>query len=175
MRPPYVHSCGGVIAAGLLLTLAGMTAAQRTDTEPKPCASSVAQDAPSPLIVHARKALATGKLATWERNWYAQIVAGTVQPRRVTVWQTQYGPYEGYPGDTYHIAANPKYLPKGTVVWLASTGRLHVVTNRGADFNDRIARKRGAAFWVDRWERVEGTYRTGNGDCWIVGRAPWRH
>lgn len=179
MRPPGTYQgeigCGViVVAAGLLLTLAGMTGAQQS--QPVRAAQSVSStDAQSPLQVHARKALATGKLAKWERNWYTKIVAGTVTPRRVTVWLTQYGPYEGYRGDDYHIAANPKYLPKGTVVWLPSTGRLMVVTNRGADFNDRIARKRGAAFWVDRWERVEGTYRTGNGDCWIVGRAPWRH
>ena len=164
-----------IVAAALAYTLAGLTSATVSAQPVRAASVSIPLDAPSPLQVHARKALATGKLAKWERAWYETIVAGTVQPKRVTVWQTQYGPYEGYPGDTYHIAANPKYLPKGTVVWLPSTGRLMVVTNRGADFNDRIARKRGAAVWVDRWERVAGTYRTGNGDCWIVGKAPWNH
>ena len=132
----------------------------------------------SPVVTAAHRALSSSKpLRPWERAWYTKVVNGTVQPRKVRVWQTQYGPYEGFDGDYYHIAANPKYLPKGTVVYMPSTGRLMVVTNRGASSNDRIAQnsRNRCAFWVDRWERTAGTYTTGPGDIYIIGKAPWHH
>lgn len=131
----------------------------------------------SPVVAAARKALSSSKsLRPWERAWYTKIVAGTVQPKCVTVWQTNYGLWEGFKGDVYHIAANPQYLPKGTVVWLPRTGTLMVCTNRGASSNDRVAQghPNHAAFWIDLWSK-KPKYPTGNGTMWIIGRAPWPH
>lgn len=168
-----------MIATGLLLfTLAGGAGAQQT-TEPQPCAPIVSPDAAGreKVLAHASRALASGKLAVWERAWYQKLVAGTVTPRRVTVWQTQYGLWDPqrYKGDLYHVACNQ--LPLGTVVWLPSTGRLHVVTNRGAASNDRAARRKGGAYWIDVWTHREGQYgwSTTTGSMYIVGKAPWRH
>ena len=169
LRPPGLYrvdaGCGTLILCimALLIAVLGHTA-------PKPTVP--------PVVVAARRALASSKLLRpWERAWYTKIANGTIHPRKVRVWQTQYGPYEGFDGDYYHIAANPKYLPKGTVVYMPSTGRLMVVTNRGASSNDRIAQnsRNRCAFWVDRWERTAGTYTTGPGDIYIIGKAPWHH
>lgn len=174
-----------IILAGLAVaTLAGIAASPalaQTNGLRKPHVTTrkpptVTRTAVHPLQAAAAKALATGKLAKWERTWYEQIATGKVTPRRVTVWQTQYGKHNGYGGDLYHLAANPRHLPLGTVVYLPSTGRLHVVTNRGADSNDRIARRdKNAAFWVDVWTERLGQYgwQSQTGSAWIVGRAPW--
>jgi hypothetical protein len=106
-------------------------------------------------------------------------VAGTVTPKRVTVWQTQYGMWDRgrYKGDLWHLACNPCNLKPGTVVWLPSTGRLHVVTNRGASSNDRAARGHGGSYWVDVYTSYEGQYgwSTQTGSMYVIGRAPWKH
>jgi len=78
MRPPGAGCTVAVTTMGLLVTLAGTAgpsqqSAQTTEAAP---VVIIAQDAPSPLVVHARKALASGSLAKWERNWYEKIVAG---------------------------------------------------------------------------------------------------
>lgn len=192
MRPPGA-GCTVAVATMALLTILGRGAAgQSQQSQPAGAASQVSpSDAQSPLQVHARKALASGSLAIWERNWYTKIVAGTVQPKRVRVWFTSYGPWEGYKGDDYHVAANK--LDPGTVLYVPLTGKLMVVTNRGADFNDRIARAgrdewvripggskvrgKSCELWVDIWTRKRGMYGLGEttGDVWIVGRAPWKH
>ena len=181
MRPPGAGCTVAVTTMGLLVTLAGTAgpsqqSAQTTEAAP---VVIIAQDAPSPLVVHARKALASGSLAKWERNWYEKIVAGTVTPKRVTVWQTQYGMWDRgrYKGDLWHLACNPCNLKPGTVVWLPSTGRLHVVTNRGASSNDRAARGHGGSYWVDVWTTRSGQYgwTTQTGSMYVIGRAPWRH
>ena len=109
------------------------------------------------------------KLAPWERQWLGR------KPLRVAkVWVTNYGPWEGYRGAPWHIAANPAHLKPGTVVWLESDRCLKVVTNRGASSNDAWARRQGAEFWIDRWTQ---TRRGDNATqrAWIIGRAPWRH
>jgi hypothetical protein len=115
-------------------------------------------------------------LARWERQWLDR------KPQRVaTVFVTNYGPWEGFGGDTYHIASN--VLPKGTVVWLSQDRCPKVVTNRGASSNDAWAQadhnpdgspKQPAEFWVDRWT-AKRRGDNGNQRAWIVGRAPWRH
>lgn len=135
---------------------------------------SVAQ-AQEPLMSHAKKALANKNIRPWERAWYKKVVSGAVKPKHVRVWQTTYGPWEGYKGDTYHIAANPCNMKPGTVVWLKSTKRIMVVTNRGDSYNDVRARNHGCAFWVDIWVRHRGQYPTGNGDMWILGKVNWKH
>lgn len=125
---------------------------------------------PVNLRAVAVQRLASGKLAAWERQWYQQIAAG--KPcASTTVWSTQYGKWEGYNGTPYHLAANPSHLPRGTVVYLEATGRLMVVTNRGASSNDRIARRKGAAYWVDVHTRYCGEYgwTTRNTRLWVVG------
>lgn len=135
-------------------------------------------------VAHAQDLRATaaaklerGGLQRWERNWWQKIAAGTIAPKPVTVWATSYGPWEGYAGDDYHVAANPQYMPLGTVLYVPLTGRLMVVTNRGAGYNDRIAHSRNAAHWLDLWSRRAGQYGLG---CkvtrvYVIGRAPWPH
>jgi hypothetical protein len=112
-----------------------------------------------------------GHLAPWQASWYAKALATQPQPRRI--WLTQYGPWEGYAGDDYHIAANPRYMVPGTVVWLSKPGQLRVVTNRGADYNDRVARSHGARHWVDLWTRYRGQYglNTTTCDAYVLGVA----
>lgn len=126
-----------------------------------------------PLQRCATRALAGdyGHIAPWQASWYAKALVTEPTPRRV--WLTQYGPWEGYAGDDYHIAANPRYMVPGTVVWLSKPGRLSVVTNRGASSNDRIARRRGCAHWVDLWTRYRGQYGldTTTCDAYVLGRA----
>ena len=122
----------------------------------------------------AVKALASGHLRPWERQWATRMAAGQVgTPRRV--WLTQYGEWDPqhYHGALYHVAANR--LPLGTVLWCERTRRLHVVTNRGAASNDRVAERRGAALWCDVWTHREGQYgwQTTTGTVWVIGRAPW--
>lgn len=181
MRAPGA-GCTVVVATMALLTILGRGAGEPSQQSAQPtraASQSFHVDAQSPLQVHASKALASGSLAKWERNWYEKIVAGTVTPKRVTVWQTQYGMWDPqrYRGALWHLACNPCNLPLGTVVWLPSTGRLHVVTNRGASSNDRAARGHGGSYWVDVWTTRSGQYgwTTQTGNMWIVGRAPWRH
>lgn len=193
MRAPGAGCTVAVATMGLLVTLAGTAGPSQQSAQTTKAAPVViiAQDAPSPLVVHARKALASSTLAKWERSWYEKVVAGTVTPRRVTVWQTSYGPWEGYRGDTYHVAANRFDL--GTVLYVPLTGRLMVVTNGGASYNDRVARAgrdewvslpggrkvRGKAceLWVDIWTRRRGMYGLGEkcGEVYVIGRAPWKH
>ena len=122
----------------------------------------------------AMKALAGefGKLRPWQAAAYERGLRLGTECRHV--WLTQYGPWEGYKGADYHIAANPRYLPMNSVVWLDKPGQLRVVTNRGADYNDRVAcapttqwvtitggkqvRGKGCAHWVDLWTRYRGQY-----------------
>ena len=111
------------------------------------------------------------KLAPWERQWL-----GRTPQRTVTVWRTFYGPWDRgrYKGAPWHIAANPQHLKPGTVVWLARDRRLVVVTNRGANSNDRAARGHGAAHWVDLWSaapRGDNATQT----AYIIGHVPWPH
>jgi hypothetical protein len=122
-----------------------------------------------PLQRCAQKALRGDyKLKPWQTaayQWYVQH--GAVKRH---VWLTQYGPWEGYHGAPYHIAANPQHLPMGSVVWLSKPGALRVVTNRGADYNDPIARHNGCAHWVDLWTRYRGEYGldTTTADCYVI-------
>jgi hypothetical protein len=129
----------------------------------------------------AVQALKSGKLRPWERQWAKRMAAGQVG-RSAKVWVTNYGPWEGFHGADWHIAANPRYLKPGTVVWLAADRRLKVVTNRGASWNDTWAqapewngkKKPVCAFWIDRF-----TFKRRDDNAaqrvWIVGRATWRH
>ena len=130
-----------------------------------------AQDLPTdPLQRCATKALAGcfGKLAPWQTAAYRHYLAHGAEKRRV--WLTQYGRWEGYRGAPYHIAANPRHLPMGSVVWLSKPGALRVVTNRGAGYNDAIARRRGCDHWVDLWTRWRGEYGldTTTADCYVL-------
>ena len=122
------------------------------------------------------------KLARWERQWLDRT-----PQRSALVWVTNYGPWDPqhYRGASWHIAANPKYLKPGTVVFM--DGRLKVVTNRGASSNDTWAQspytvgsdgrrhpKPVCEFWIDRWT----AHRRGDNAAqrvWVIGRAPWRH
>ena len=189
MRPPgtsNIHpdfGCGTLVAISatvLLLTLAGVAGqsqqSQTTEVRVSPVST---QDAQSHLVVHAKHALATGKLAKWEAAWYAKIVAGTITPRRITVWVTEYGPWEGFQGDDYHIACNSVNLPLGTVVYMEKTKRLMVVATTGAAYNDVKAIECRAKYWTDVWTRTKGKYGPTGGNTtttiYILGRAPWPH
>jgi hypothetical protein len=112
-----------------------------------------------------------GRLKPWQAVWYARALE--TQPDSRRVWLTQYGPWENYQGDDYHIAANPRYMLPGTVVWLSKPGQLRVVTNRGASYNDAVARRRGCAHWVDLWTRYRGQYGLDTTTCeaYVLGRA----
>lgn len=128
-----------------------------------------------PLQRCATRALAGefGPLRPWQARWYAQALATQPRPRRV--WQTQYGEWDPgrYRGDRYHIAANPRHLQRGSVVWLSKPGILCVVTNRGADSNDRIAKAHGCDHWVDLHTAYEGQYGLGSATCdaYLLGVA----
>jgi len=114
----------------------------------------------------AQQALANGHLRPWERQWATRMARGECG-RPAKAWVSNYGPWEGYAGAEWHIAANPRYLPTGTVVWM--DGRLKVVTNRGASRNDAWAHRSGCEFWIDRWTAK----RRGDNAAqrvWIVGR-----
>lgn len=105
------------------------------------------------------------KLPHWNLKWLNR------KPQRShTVWITNYGPWEGFKGDSYHIACNK--LPAGTVVWLAGDRQLKVVTNRGSSRNDSVARRKGGEFWVDRWTK-QPRYDNGCQRLFVIGRAPW--
>jgi len=192
-----------VVMAAPVGTLAGDTPAPRTQTEgadapqravapPGACPEQfpAALQTPTP-VVWAKQQLAAGHLRPWQRQWCERMAAGKVgQP--VRVFQTWYGLWEGYHGDTWHIAANPCHLPKGSVVYIEGLG-LRVVTNRGASYNDPVARgqrypkrlpngKRhpqagqriGCRYWVDQWSATKrGDNRTPR--LWVVGRSPWPH
>lgn len=184
MRPPGLYrgdvSCTGLLAIGSAITLlifSGAAGLSQQSAQTRGAAPSRVSptDAQSPLQVHARKALAAGKLAKWEAAWMKKIVAGTVQPKRVRVWFTSYGPWEGYKGDDYHVAAN-RFDP-GTVLYVPITGRLMVVTNGGSPNNDHVAERKGASRWCDIWTRKRGMYGLGEkcGEVYVIGRAPWRH
>lgn len=110
-----------------------------------------------------------GPLTAWQASWYAQALV--TQPTSRRVWLTQYGPWEGYGGDDYHVAAN--VLPRGTVVWLSKPGQLRVVTNRGARSNDRHARSHSCAYWMDLWTRYRGQYGLDTTTCrvYVLGQA----
>lgn len=153
----------GLLAGGFTSTAKGQTQKVSRPHSIKP---------PQFLQEHARDALKSGKLRPWQALWYNRLAAGyPVKP--VTVWATQYGLWDPqkYKGETYHIACNK--LPRGTVVWLEATKRLHVVTNRGADFNDGIAVDHKARYWVDVWTLRNGQYgwSSTNSRMWIVGFA----
>lgn len=161
------------IAALVLLLAGGVPNAAISQQQTQKVSRPHSIKPPQFLQEHARDALKSGKLRPWQALWYNRLAAGyPVKP--VTVWATQYGLWDTqkYKGETYHIACNK--LPRGTVVWLEATKRLHVVTNRGADSNDFVAReKKHAAYWVDCWTKYEGQYgwSTTNSRMWIVGFA----
>jgi hypothetical protein len=114
-----------------------------------------------------------GRLKPWQSAWYARALE--TQPDSRRVWLTQYGMWgpQHYQGDDYHIAANPRYMVRGTVVWLSKPGQLRVVTNRGASSNDAVARRRGCEHWVDIWTRYRGQYGLDTTTCeaYVLGRA----
>lgn len=161
-----------LIMVGLAFGLSKPLPAQPIDTEPKPCSSKYTTTT-DPLQAAARKALdgQFGPLRPWQRHWYEVALQHPAEVR--TVWLTQYGPWEGYAGDDYHIAANPRYMPLGTVVWLNKPGKLCVVTNRGASFNDRIAKSKGCDHWIDLWTRYKKQYglNTTTAKAWKLGNA----
>jgi len=117
----------------------------------------------------ANDALKKGNLRPWEKQWALRMVKGEYKAG-VKVWTTNYGPWEGFKGDYYHIACN--MLPLGTVVWLSNDKALKVVTNRGAKRNDSVARGKGASYWIDRWTK-RARYDNACQRLYVVGRVKW--
>ncbi len=102
-----------------------------------------------------------GHLTQWQEQGYRLILQRGATCDR-TAWRTSY--YDREPGGMYDahgkrctdktLAAN--LIPQHSFVFLENNGRggsqLRVCTDRGARFNDRIARWKGASLWIDTHE-----------------------
>jgi len=121
----------------------------------------------------AAKALAGhfGPLQPWQERGYRN---GLREWRQVTVWQTCYYPSEGFRrgkatasgiGVSERVAAANK-LPRGSYIWLPNPPHLRQVLDTGAKRNDTVARRRGAALWIDLWIPHLGWHGLRN-DCYI--------
>lgn len=164
----------GVIAAGLLLTLAGMTAAQR-ETEPKPCASVIIpQDATSPDFVLPADPLQRiayraviieefGPLPAWKLAAYKRVLQDGITVQGAAK-RTNYCPRcsGGRCADGSRVrpgvCAAPKIIPMHSVIWLASDGLLKVCDRGGAvkAWPSRFLR-RGEDVVIDVWQRSCGS------------------
>lgn len=167
---PYLILLGGYVLLLVLLRLCGVegqqTVLRSADAQVQP---AHAQALPSDPWQRYCATVDRSKLRQWERQWLDRT------PSRVAkVWTTNYGPWDPqqYAGDDYHIACN--VLPKGTVVWLSRDQAIKVVTNRGSSRNDRVARNRGAAFWIDRFT-FTARHDNHSQTLYVLGRAPWPH
>ena len=97
-----------------------------------------------------------GKLEPFQKAGYTKLSKGQYKTHRV--WLTAYSASEGKQGEvdargrrcTIETLACNKF-PLGTVVFVPSESRMRRVLDRGAKSNDRIAKRKGAAFWADRW------------------------
>ena len=162
---PYLILLGGYVLLLVLLRLCGVEG-QQTVLRPADAQSvAPATDAWTQYCATVDRS----QLRKWERQWLDRT------PRRVAkVWTTNYGPWDPqqYGGDDYHIACN--VLPRGAVVWLSRDQAIKVVTNRGASKNDRVARNRGASFWIDRWTAT-ARHDNHSQTLYVLGRAPWPH
>ena len=167
---PYLILLGGYVLLLALLRICGVEG-QHNVTRPAAAQGQTAAAQPLPTDPWQRYCATVdrSKLRVWERQWLDRTPS-----RTVTVWTTNYGPWDPqrYAGDDYHIACNQ--LPKGTVVYLSRDRQIKVVTNRGARKNDTVARGRGAAYWIDRWTAT-ARHDNHNQTLYVLGRAPWPH
>jgi hypothetical protein len=175
---PYLILSGGYVLLLALLRLCGVEG-QHNVTRPAAAQGQTTAAQPLPTDPWQRYCATVdrSKLRLWERQWLDRT------PRRVAkVWTTNYGPWDPqrYKGDDYHIASN--VLPKGTVVWLTADQKIKVVTNRGANWNDKWAQaakwkgkpKPVCEFWIDRFT-FAARHDNDSQTLYVLGRAPWPH
>lgn len=138
--------------AGLVaLTLAGIVTSPAVAADGDACREQFRQCATKALRGDF------GRLKPWQRRAYERGLTRGVTTARV--WMTTYFPSEGYArgegcaygyGCSEEVAA-ANALPAHTVVWVAKPAHLRVVGDTGARGNDRAARRRGGAWWLDLW------------------------
>jgi len=161
------------IIAGLLaaVTLVGAPPAAQQQTEQSPAAGIVADNAPAPEVLPAdplqrcaTKALRGdfGTLKPWQIIGYNLALTGKTTVK--LAWLTTYYPQEGFwrgkgcrwgIGTSERVAA-ANLLPAKTYVWISSPPHLRQVWDTGAKWNDRVARRKGAALWCDLWVPYPG-------------------
>ena len=116
-----------------------------------------------------------GELRDWQEEGYRRgLESGVTCDTKA--WITVYGPWEGRQGRidmrgrpcSWRTAAANE-IPEGAWVWSPADGRLRQVRDCGATNNDRIARRRGAALWVDLWRKKRSTWSTVEGIAVILG------
>ena len=102
-----------------------------------------------------------GKLKPWQVSGYkAGLTAGvTVQG---LAWVTSYYPQEGFyrgKGTRSRVGVSERSAAvsratwaqrRGMYVWTAAYG-IRIIEDSGATSNDRVARRKGADTWVDKW------------------------
>ena len=136
--------------------LGGLSAPQLTPATAKPT-PPLSSD---PLQVCAREALAGkwGVLPEWKSRLYKLALERGLTVRPGLLFVTHYWPGEGRDGQVdcrgnrcTSATAACNELPYGTAVWLDNPCGWRIVRDRGARRNDRVARRLGADFWLDRW------------------------
>ena len=187
----FMHILLGALVGLLFLALIGVVCAPRrasagseggqappTVSEAVVGASRLPQD---PFQRCAYKAVVLGlwPLQEWQRVGYQRGL--DIGARKARAWLTSYYPEEGFPRGQmcrwgYPVServAAANRLPARTFVWHPRTG-IRQVLDTGARSNDRVAERKGAAFWCDFWEPRRGQlFGDDNGGVqtvWIIER-----
>jgi len=119
-----------------------------------------------PLQKCARKALAGhfGDLKPWQKHGYYLALRKQVQAAGLA-WLTSYYPAEGFrrgsptasgrPVSERSAAVSRKRFRslKGHYVWTEKYG-LRIIEDCGANYNDHVARRKGAHIWIDYWHHA---------------------